>query len=91
MMVSGCELGQELCKVFGLDPNLVGKITIVSNPDDVAKVLIERLITDEETRKLSVVLEKFTLAAFEEGKEVPQSVSAAANAAGHVVHGKSAA
>lgn len=41
-IVTGRELGTVLCKLFGLDPNYVGSITIHLDPNDVVRMEIER-------------------------------------------------
>jgi len=43
-VMSGNELGRELCKLFGLDEGNVSKITIVAEAGAVALVTVERAI-----------------------------------------------
>lgn len=62
-IVTGCELGVELCRVLKLDPKVTADITIISKPGDVARVEVKRFVTSDEARSIAEVLERYELSA----------------------------
>lgn len=61
-IITGKEFGTLLCQVFGFSPDEVGKITIVCAPDDVARVIVEMLVREEEAGKIVKLLKNYALA-----------------------------
>lgn len=72
-IVTGCDLGVALCKALGLDPDVTGKITIKVVPNAIAIVEIERLITEEDSGKIALVLSEYALTSKPEPPETVAS------------------
>ena len=54
-------LGAEMCKALGIDPEDVIGITVTCRVDDVATVIVERIVTWGELGEVKQVFERYNL------------------------------
>lgn len=59
--MSWLTLGTAICDLFHLDPMRTGKITLVSSPEHLAKLNIERYVYEDELPDLLVLLDRYVL------------------------------
>ena len=60
-LISGQKLGSEMCKALGVNPSDVISIRITGAVDEVAQVVITRMIHDEELDGLRGVIAQYGL------------------------------
>lgn len=58
---SSNDLGLKLCKILGINPVAIRKITIEVFPNEVSTVTIERHVLGGEERAIAEEIEKFEL------------------------------
>lgn len=51
-IATGRELGQSLCRIFGLTPERTTSLTITMDPNDVARVTVEQWVTQGQAAEL---------------------------------------
>ncbi len=57
----GNKVGEEVCKVLGLDSNNIFKVEILLHAESVARVEITRFIESTELEGIKEVLEKYEI------------------------------
>jgi len=57
----GHKVGEEVCKVLGLDPANIAKVAILFHAHDVARIEITRFIESTELEGIKEVLEKYEI------------------------------
>lgn len=58
---TGQEIGQRLCKVFGINPDTVSEMNICIQPSGLPYVCITRHITCKEAEKIESIFEEYTV------------------------------
>lgn len=59
--VSGNEIGEKLCEIFGIDENTAQDIEIHLKAGEIAHAHITRLVTDEEAQEITSCLEEYAM------------------------------
>jgi len=62
----GNKVGEEVCKVLGIDSSNIAKVDILLRANDVARVEITRFLESTEVDQLKEVLEKYEIIAIKE-------------------------
>jgi hypothetical protein len=63
--VHGRTLGVSLCNALGLDPAQVRSLTLTTDAESVATVVVERFVTNDEAGEMAKVLTEYGLVARE--------------------------
>ena len=50
--VTGRELGRRICEALGIDPASVAGVTVECDAGDVARVIVEHYVTDEQAEAI---------------------------------------
>ena len=59
--LSGAEVGKEVCKILGLNPNNVAKVDILLRAGEAGRIEIIRYIDSTEKGRLLEILEKYEI------------------------------
>ena len=64
-LAAGISTGTQVCEALGLDGQMVQRVTLVFDVDEVVRAYVRRLVTEDEVGQLKRVLERYVFKAYD--------------------------